>query len=751
MMRTFRFFATLTLLALGGLGLAQKDVPASHWAAEAVQALQKAGYLSGFPDGTFRGNLATTRYQLAVILYRVMRDLDARLLDLERTLAQGQSPDPTPPAAADLTGLLRELEDLKLRLQALEEGQRLLKEALAQPSPPASPDLPQVLKLLEEYSARLAPLQSAAENILAWQEQLERQGRTLEGISGLLALQNQDLLEVNEKIEALVEILKNTVSAEEYARFRKSVEEGLSRVITALEELRTQNADQEKRLRAVEAFQETRKNDVRLERLESFGVFTLGNSPLDFDRLTGLGDGTESAEAGPSRFGVQGRLVAGDRYDFKLVLSYQPAALGLYQLEVLQGEQRLAYGNDLAFTLSPYLGANPGGHGPATALVRFGQGALVGEVFSDSNNARGLRFGLRPSGWPELYLLYVDAGNPVYGAALSYRDNLFFLDAEGALGGQAYGYIQAGLRNRTDANQAEIRLNYRYLTPLNGALLGSQPDFLRYAPFLDDQNGFGAYGLARARGLGLLEGYLQAFSLSGIDRLAFGVKAGAELGPVQVGGFYQGYNQAGVPQNAGPAESYGQNLRGGYRNGFGLFVASDTAPVNAYAEYRVGPSASGFTLNAEYKGQVENWQGQGALYFSNFNLTNPALKVAAQTSYRFGLGPQSLRPFGLLALVLGGSGNESTLLWRLGAEWKGDLLGLTLAYGSLDTNQIGAPAGGTNRTFDGFYPGLFEGLAPTPAVVQALSGRLEVHRFSVEYHAAFSSGLYALRLAYNLR
>ncbi|MGI6295847.1 MAG: S-layer homology domain-containing protein [Armatimonadota bacterium] len=45
-----------------------KDVPEDHWAAESVEILKANGVLQGYPDGTFRGDAAVTRYELAVAL-----------------------------------------------------------------------------------------------------------------------------------------------------------------------------------------------------------------------------------------------------------------------------------------------------------------------------------------------------------------------------------------------------------------------------------------------------------------------------------------------------------------------------------------------------------------------------------------------------------------------------------------------------------------------------------------------------------
>lgn len=47
------------------------DVPASHWAAGAVQRVTERGLMNGYPDGSFQGEKAVTRYELASILDRL--------------------------------------------------------------------------------------------------------------------------------------------------------------------------------------------------------------------------------------------------------------------------------------------------------------------------------------------------------------------------------------------------------------------------------------------------------------------------------------------------------------------------------------------------------------------------------------------------------------------------------------------------------------------------------------------------------
>lgn len=49
-----------------------RDVPGDHWAQEAVAEATEAGLLTGYPDGTFRGGQGVTRYEMAMIIQRLL-------------------------------------------------------------------------------------------------------------------------------------------------------------------------------------------------------------------------------------------------------------------------------------------------------------------------------------------------------------------------------------------------------------------------------------------------------------------------------------------------------------------------------------------------------------------------------------------------------------------------------------------------------------------------------------------------------
>ncbi len=51
------------------------DVPANHWAYEALNRMKKDGLLVGYPDGLFRGGRPASRYELAVAMHAVYTNL----------------------------------------------------------------------------------------------------------------------------------------------------------------------------------------------------------------------------------------------------------------------------------------------------------------------------------------------------------------------------------------------------------------------------------------------------------------------------------------------------------------------------------------------------------------------------------------------------------------------------------------------------------------------------------------------------
>lgn len=73
------WFMLAAALAAGGTASAAnpfRDVPADSWAYQAVSTLSDRGLVEGYPDGTFRGEQAITRYEMAQITARLMAKED---------------------------------------------------------------------------------------------------------------------------------------------------------------------------------------------------------------------------------------------------------------------------------------------------------------------------------------------------------------------------------------------------------------------------------------------------------------------------------------------------------------------------------------------------------------------------------------------------------------------------------------------------------------------------------------------------
>lgn len=99
------------------------DVDTSSWAFQSLQSLiERYGCIAGYPDGTFRGNRALTRYEFAAGLYACLNSLAERI--------QGLSPDELASLrrlqdefAAELATLRGQVDSLEARTTELEENQ----------------------------------------------------------------------------------------------------------------------------------------------------------------------------------------------------------------------------------------------------------------------------------------------------------------------------------------------------------------------------------------------------------------------------------------------------------------------------------------------------------------------------------------------------------------------------------------------------------------------------------------------------
>jgi len=72
----FVVIAFTLILTLPVLADPFSDVPQDHWAYDAVQMLEQKGLVEGYPDGLFKGDRAMTRYEMAMVVARVIAKLE---------------------------------------------------------------------------------------------------------------------------------------------------------------------------------------------------------------------------------------------------------------------------------------------------------------------------------------------------------------------------------------------------------------------------------------------------------------------------------------------------------------------------------------------------------------------------------------------------------------------------------------------------------------------------------------------------
>ena len=99
-------FLTAAVLPAGAQSFS--DLPANHWAYDAINKLVEAGIIEGYPDGEYKGQRTMSRYEMAVMVSRALDNVYSELDTLDAGLTMGQAED----AAAVIRALMeKNLQD----------------------------------------------------------------------------------------------------------------------------------------------------------------------------------------------------------------------------------------------------------------------------------------------------------------------------------------------------------------------------------------------------------------------------------------------------------------------------------------------------------------------------------------------------------------------------------------------------------------------------------------------------------------
>ncbi|MBI0446559.1 S-layer homology domain-containing protein [Deinococcus sp. DB0503] len=575
------------------------DVPAGHWAKDAIDRLVSRGIILGYPDGTYRGTQNLTRYEAAVII--------ARLLDQIRT---GEvSPSSITPEdltalqnaiqelAADLTALGVRVSDLEENAVNRDDFARL--EARVEELATTNGDAAAVADLkgqIDELTSRVDELSS---NYDALRADVDDNASSIAALNDLTVLLNQDILNLQDRVSAVESAQADFVQRSDFDNLAGRVGAIDTRVTTL------ENAP---------------KFSIGGTLNAAYGRLALveGNQNFDVDRLT---NGTFAAKAfgtgavnGPdtsSDFNNAGSLTFGVRASNlttasgAIVVNSANLNFGLTDVTNTSGsvvpvltltdatangtiggqkfDVRYNFRSN-AFKFSDYLFNNTAGVSgrgivaniqatqlPLQPTITVVTGATTSPALTGASgtpapsvNYFGVRGVVKPNADSTVGLSYAQASRTGFGVDYSLKYGVFTVKGEGVisavnaiennfLAGNAQGFFTNGNKAfytdvTADVGIVTFGVNYRTIDPAFAAATSypiaagvnaGMSVSTGSRPYAPDQVGFGA-ALGTAVGPIALGAYADSYTTyAGEDRTTgFGVKAGGKLGALELVGFY---------------------------------------------------------------------------------------------------------------------------------------------------------------------------------------------------------------------
>ncbi|GAA5502809.1 hypothetical protein Dxin01_02556 [Deinococcus xinjiangensis] len=173
------------------------DVPAGHWAKDAIDRLVSRGIILGYPDGTFRGTQNLTRYEAAVII--------ARLLDQIRGQGTGNMnsddlvalQNAVQELAADLAALGVRVSDLEENSVNKDDFARL--EARVEEVAALNGDATAIANI----QSQIDDLASRADEYDTLRADVDDNASSIAALNDLTVLLNQDILDLQDRVSAV--------------------------------------------------------------------------------------------------------------------------------------------------------------------------------------------------------------------------------------------------------------------------------------------------------------------------------------------------------------------------------------------------------------------------------------------------------------------------------------------------------------------------------------------------------------------
>lgn len=725
-----------------GPGVAFVDVPAGHWAQQALQGLSQRGLLQGYPDGQFRGQQPLSRYEAAVLLFKAVQALEstgtaALDINLGQALTKG------------MQELAAELRGLGVKVEALE--QQPLRGLLPAPNasgtdPIAMRDLLQAIaeasetgyaayELGEKLAAQMGQMQLRISGLEQSQGEV---AQTLAALSSLNLALGMQVGGLQEQLGLLSQRSEATQSAVNELAQKQLVQaqkiEQLSQQQTQSQTLWEQsNSAAQARDLALQqnlALLEKRLLSLRLGAVLHFGGARLSGDNFDVDRLFGLGDGQATPDLQSQRrtefsVGLAGGFELGQLkvQDAKASLSVDPFSrsvqLSQFSLRGSLAHQSFSLGFDpqARYKLTEWLLNYSQTPTQAARLqLELARGlVLLAYLGEDTQTYAGARLSLE-SGVLRAALAWAQQGGSDAAAIQAHLgDEKLYLRGETAWReGQSASYIQAGFKVASAAFAANYRL-------VGAAFEGG--------PYRAGQEGFGMEASFGTPLLGVNVFWDTALSH---NQQAYGLALTTRLGGLEARAYY---NQA--QQDGGARHSIDQPHITGYDSESGRFGSN----YGLRLRWQEGPHL----LGAEYRQSLDHTDLEAVAKFSlrlgKVGLTPFARYHLFANSSQPSQDYQSLKA-GLLVQahnLVGPLGLEGSAVWR-GAQGGLRLsehlllLALVLQDGPLPgsiragygvfqgSNRLGFEPGKPDALWqDGIYDGARFGAA-SPASIEHLEG-----------------------------
>ncbi|MFK7603166.1 S-layer homology domain-containing protein [Deinococcus sp. SM5_A1] len=175
------------------------DVPAGHWAKDAIDRLVSQGIILGYPDGTYRGTQNLTRYEAAVIIARLLDqvrtgEVPASSMDAETLTALQNA---IQELAADLAALGVRVSDLEENAVSRDDFTRL--ESRVEELAASTGDA----EALANIQAQIDDLTARADDYDTLRADVDDNASSIAALNDLTVLLNQDILNLQDRTSAI--------------------------------------------------------------------------------------------------------------------------------------------------------------------------------------------------------------------------------------------------------------------------------------------------------------------------------------------------------------------------------------------------------------------------------------------------------------------------------------------------------------------------------------------------------------------